>query len=87
MLLEFESDGAGTDEVLARAAGLERHSEHSLARAITTAAVTRGLEPVVARDVRSVPGRGIRGSADGQAGGGWERRFDEANWVGAEMSA
>ena len=63
----IESDGAGTDEVLARAAGLERHSEHGLARAITMAAATRGLEPVVARDVRSVPGRGIRGSADGQA--------------------
>src|SRR5467141_2844519 len=63
----IESDGAGTDEVLTRAAGLERHSEHGLARAITMAAATRGLEPVVARDVRSVPGRGIRGSADGQA--------------------
>jgi Cu2+-exporting ATPase len=46
---------------------LERHSEHGLASAITVAAATRGLEPVVARDVRSVPGRGIRGSADGQA--------------------
>jgi len=46
---------------------LERHSEHGLARAIIMAAATRGLEPVVARDVRTVPGRGIRGSADGQA--------------------
>jgi P-type Cu2+ transporter len=63
----IESDGAGTNEVLARAAGLERHSEHGLARAIIMAAATRGLEPVVARDVRTVPGRGIRGSADGQA--------------------
>ncbi len=63
----IESDGAGTDEVLARAAGLERHSEHGLARAVTMTAATRGLEPVVARDVRSVPGRGILGSADGQA--------------------
>ena len=63
----IESDGAGADEVLARAAGLERYSEHGLARAINMAAATRGLEPVVARDVRSVPGRGIRGSADGQA--------------------
>jgi P-type Cu2+ transporter len=66
-VVEIECVGAGTDEVLARAAGLERHSEHGLARAITMAAATRGLEPVVARDVRSVPGRGIRGSADGQA--------------------
>lgn len=63
----IESDGAGTDEVLARAAGLERHSEHGLARAITMAAATRGLKPVVARDVRILPGRGIRGKADGKA--------------------
>jgi Cu2+-exporting ATPase len=63
----IESDGAGTDEVLARAAGLERHSEHGLARAITMAAATRGLKPVAARDVRILPGRGIRGNADGKA--------------------
>jgi Cu2+-exporting ATPase len=31
------------------------------------AAATRGLKPVMARDVRSMPGRGIRGSVDGQA--------------------
>ena len=63
----IESDGAGTDEVLARGAGLERDSEHGLARAITMAAATRGLKPVVARDVRILPGRGIRGNADGKA--------------------
>jgi P-type Cu2+ transporter len=63
----IESDGTGIDEVLARAAGLECHSEHGLGRAVTMAAATRGLKPVVARDVRSVPGRGISGSADGQA--------------------
>jgi Cu2+-exporting ATPase len=63
----IETEGAGTEEVLARAAGLERHSEHSLAHAITRAAAARGIKPIVARDVRVVPGRGIRGSADGQA--------------------
>ena len=30
------------------------------------AAAARGLEPVVTHDVRAVPGRGIRGNADGQ---------------------
>ena len=54
------------DEVLARAAGLERHSEHSLARAVVAAAAARGLEPIAIRDVRTVAGRGIRGSSDGQ---------------------
>jgi Cu2+-exporting ATPase len=65
-IVGIECEGAGTDEVLARAAGLERHSEHGLARAITMAAAARGLEPVVTTDVRAVPGRGIRGIADGQ---------------------
>ena len=65
-IVGIESDGAGTDEVLARAAGLERHSEHGLAHAITMAAAARGLEPVVTSDVRAVPGRGILGNADGQ---------------------
>ncbi|HEU4475126.1 MAG TPA: cation-translocating P-type ATPase, partial [Methyloceanibacter sp.] len=65
-IVGIESEGAGTDEVLARAAGLEHHSEHRLAQAIIMAAAARGLEPVVTRDVRAVPGRGIRGNADGQ---------------------
>ena len=48
----IESDGAGTDEVLARAAGLERYSEHGFGHAITTAAAVRGLDPVVTGDIR-----------------------------------
>ena len=63
----IESDGAGTDEVLARAAGLERYSEHGFGHAITTAAAVRGLDPVVTGDIRILPGRGIRGNADGKA--------------------
>ena len=58
------------DEVLARAAGLERHSEHGFGHAITAAAAVRGLDPVVTTDVRILPGRGIRGNADGASGGG-----------------
>jgi Cu2+-exporting ATPase len=65
-LVGIETDGVGADEVLARAAGLERHSEHSLARAIAAAAAAHGLEPAVTRDVRIIPGRGIRGIAGGQ---------------------
>ncbi len=65
-VISIETEGAEADEVLARAAGLERHSEHGLARAVTLAATARGLEPVATREVRIVPGRGIRGHADGQ---------------------
>ena len=43
-LVDLASDGVGDDEVLARLAGLERHSEHGLARAIALAARARGLD-------------------------------------------
>lgn len=66
-VVAIDSDDILADEVLARAAGLERHSGHSLARAVVAAAATRGLEPVPASDVRTVAGRGIRGSSDGLA--------------------
>jgi Cu2+-exporting ATPase len=65
-VVRIETDEVGADEVLARAAGLERHSEHGFGHAITTAAAVRGLHPVVTGDVRILPGRGIRGNADGQ---------------------
>jgi Cu2+-exporting ATPase len=65
-VVDIESDSVGADEVLARAAGLERHSEHGLARGIAAAAAARGIEPVVARDIRIVPGCGIRGTVDAQ---------------------
>jgi P-type Cu2+ transporter len=66
-IVRIETDEVEADEVLARAAGLERYSEHGFGRAIATAAAARGLDPVVAGDVRILPGRGIRGNADGQA--------------------
>jgi P-type Cu2+ transporter len=65
-VVNIETEGVEANEALARAAGLERHSEHGLARAISLAAAARGLKPVVTREVRIVPGRGILGSAEGQ---------------------
>jgi len=65
-LVDLASDGVGDDEVLARLAGLERHSEHGLARAIALAASARGLDPVSTADVQIVPGRGLRGIAQGE---------------------
>jgi P-type Cu2+ transporter len=66
-LVGVASDGVAEDEVLARLAGLERHSEHGLARAIERAARSRGLEPIATEEVRVVPGRGLRGCVDGEA--------------------
>jgi Cu2+-exporting ATPase len=62
----IDTDGASADVVLAHAAGLERYSEHGLARAVVAAAAARGLKPMASRDVRVVPGRGIRGNSDKQ---------------------
>jgi len=65
-IVGIESEGAGTEEVLARAAGLERQSEHGLARAVTAAAAARSIAPVEASNIRAVPGRGIRGQTGGE---------------------
>jgi Cu2+-exporting ATPase len=66
-LCGIETEGATPDEALARAAGLERHSEHGLARGIVAAADACGIAPVAAIEISAVPGRGIRGVADGDA--------------------
>jgi Cu2+-exporting ATPase len=66
-VVRIETDDVVADEVLARVAGLERYSEHGFGQALMAAAAARGLDPVVAADVRTLPGRGIRGNVDGEA--------------------
>jgi len=48
-------------ELLRLAAGLEKSSEHPLARAIVTAAEERGITPAPATDFASITGKGIMG--------------------------
>ena len=48
-------------ELLRLAAGLEKSSEHPLARAIVTAAEERGITPAPATDFASITGKGITG--------------------------
>jgi Cu+-exporting ATPase len=50
-------------EILALAAGLERSSEHPLARAIVEGARAGGVEPAAISDFQSVTGRGVKGVA------------------------
>ncbi|MFB7944710.1 heavy metal translocating P-type ATPase [Kitasatospora phosalacinea] len=59
--------GSGLDEdgLLALAAAAEHPSEHPLARAVLTAARTRGLTPPPATDFTSTPGVGVRATVDG----------------------
>jgi len=60
-----------SDEALRIASGLERFSAHPIAKAITRAAVDRGIPLPVADDVREEAGFGIRGRVDGKE---WEIR-------------
>jgi len=59
-------DGHTDAEVLSRAAAVEGHSEHVLARAVTAAARERGVEVPAASEVRAHPGRGAEGTVDGR---------------------
>jgi Cu+-exporting ATPase len=55
------SDGvADATALLAIAAGLQSASSHPLAQAVRAAAQARAVTPAAARDVRIVPGRGVR---------------------------
>jgi Cd2+/Zn2+-exporting ATPase len=54
------------NDMLARAAAVERYSTHPLAQAITTAAEARALPSLQAESVESLPGRGVQGQVDNQ---------------------
>jgi Cu2+-exporting ATPase len=81
-LVDIASDGVAENEVVARLAALERHSEHGLARAIALAAGARKLDPVAAEDVQILPGRGLRGVVQGEAvAAGSAALMRELGWV------
>lgn len=58
-------DGAGLPDagVLAAIAGVERHSEHPIARAFVTGAAEAGVPEASVRDVTALPGEGASGEA------------------------
>lgn len=59
--------GEAGDRVLSIAAGLERESEHPLARSVLRAAHDRSVVPLEMSGIESDPGRGVRGSRQGRA--------------------
>ncbi|HEX2774631.1 MAG TPA: heavy metal translocating P-type ATPase [Micromonosporaceae bacterium] len=59
------TDGTPQESVLRLAASVEADSEHPLARAIVAAAAGR-TEPAKATDFRSLPGRGVQATIDGE---------------------
>ncbi len=58
--------GGSGDEMLRLAASAQGSSEHPLAKAFVAAAAARGLVATVARDARSLPGRGLTASVEGR---------------------
>ena len=59
-------DGGSEDDVLRLAAGLERSSEHPIARGIVEAADARGLGVAPVSDFVAIPGQGAAGVVDGR---------------------
>lgn len=57
---------SSTDELLAIAAGVEAHSDHPIAVAISEAAINRDIEPIEVRDFRMIPGQGSAGTHEAQ---------------------
>ena len=53
------------EDLLMRAAAVEKDSEHSLAKAIVAEAKRRGLSPLVASEFSALPGRGAQAVVDG----------------------
>lgn len=58
-------NGFTQEQVLSWAAGLDRPSEHPIARAIVAGAEARELKLAVITDFVSITGQGVRGKADG----------------------
>jgi P-type Cu+ transporter len=60
------TDGAGRAEVLGLAAAVQQYSEHPLARAIVRTAADEGHPSGTASGFRSVTGRGVEATVDGE---------------------
>jgi Cu+-exporting ATPase len=57
-------NGFSEQQILSWAAGLDRTSEHPLARAVVAGAEARGIKPAAVTDFESVTGQGVRGRSE-----------------------
>ena len=75
-------DSLQADALLAVAASLQSGSEHPLARAVLQAAKTKGIAVAAPRNVRAMPGRGVRGfvGTAGTADGDGEYAIASLRW-------
>lgn len=60
------AEGVGERELVAAAAGVERGSEHPIAKAIVALAHERGIEPEAVESVAARAGNGVEGRLDGR---------------------
>ncbi len=59
------ANGYSEQQILGWASGLDRASEHPLARAIVSGAESRGITPATVTNFHSVTGQGVSGESDG----------------------
>jgi len=59
-------NGLGRRELVGLAAGVDRHSEHPVARAVVHAALRDGIEPVESTGFMALPGRGAKAMVSGR---------------------
>lgn len=79
-------NGHTSDDVLRRAASLEAHSNHPLARAIVAHALARGVTPLPVDDFQALQGRGATGRIAGaEYWIGSHRYLDERGLVTSDM--
>ncbi len=64
-VVEVATNGLSRDEALRIAAGIEGDSEHVIAAAIRSYAVTHNVHPATVSNFESLPGRGVKASVDG----------------------
>src|SRR6185436_12136000 len=77
-------NGFSEQQILAWAAGLDRASEHPLARAVGAGAQAREVAAATVSNFESVTGQGVRGQADGHALALGNAALMAASGVGAD---
>ncbi len=75
------ADGVTAEQLLTAAAAVEQPSEHPLAQAIVSHAVSAGISPVRASDFGATPGQGVHGMFEGRRLLAGNRRMMEAQGV------
>lgn len=78
-------NGFSEQQILSWAAGLDRTSEHPLARAVVAGAEARGAKPAVVTEFASVTGQGVRGRSEGHVLALGNAALMKANGVAVEQ--